>query len=82
MQAHAESIRRRLANGPTTPRQLVDLIGISQPTLSRALTHLGPSLVRMGAARSIQYFLRDDARGLPDLSIHTILALPFCVAGF
>lgn len=64
MRAHAESIRRRLAQGPATPKQLVDLIGFSQPSLSRALVHLGPALVRMGAARSIQYFLRDDARSL------------------
>ena len=72
MQAHAELIRKRLASGAATPRQLVDLIGFSQPTLSRALTHLGPSLVRIGAARSIQYFLRDDARGLPDLGVHRV----------
>ena len=72
MQAHAEMIRKRLASGPATPRQLVDLIGFSQPTLSRTLTHLGPSLVRIGAARSIQYFLRDDALGLPDLSAHRV----------
>ncbi|MFM7657030.1 MAG: type II toxin-antitoxin system HipA family toxin YjjJ [Burkholderiaceae bacterium] len=72
MRAHAESIRRRLAQGPATPKQLVDLIGFSQPSLSRALVHLGPALVRMGAARSIQYFLRDDARSLSDLSIHRV----------
>ena len=72
MRAHAESIRRRLAQGPATPRQLVDLIGFSQPSLSRALVHLGPALVRTGAARSIQYFLRDEARSLPDLSIHRV----------
>lgn len=72
MQAHAESIRKRLAQGPATPRQLIDLIGFSQASLSRALVHLGPDLVSTGAARSIQYFLQDPSRGLPDLSIHRV----------
>jgi hypothetical protein len=49
MQAHAESIRKRLAQGPATPRQLIDLIGFSQASLSRALVHLGPDLVSTGA---------------------------------
>ncbi|MEN3113251.1 type II toxin-antitoxin system HipA family toxin YjjJ [Uliginosibacterium paludis] len=45
---------------------------MSQPTLSRALAQLGPELVRLGAARSIQYALRDTRRGLPEMPVHRV----------
>lgn len=69
---NAEAIRARLAVGPQTGRQLTDFIGISQPTLSRALAELGDDILRIGAARSIQYALRDGLRGLPDIAIHRV----------
>lgn len=72
MSACAEAIRLRLAQGPASARQLIDFIGLSQPTLWRALTELGPSVVRMGAARSIQYALRDERRGVADISIYRV----------
>ena len=37
-------------------------LGVSQPTLSRALRTLGDDLLPLGAARSIQYALRDATR--------------------
>ena len=72
MSLHAESIRVRLSSGPLSARQLIEKLGISQPTLSRALIELGDDVVRIGAARSIQYALRDTVRELPDVSINRV----------
>lgn len=72
MSPHAEAIRVRLFSGPLSARQLIEKLGISQPTLSRALIELGDEIVRIGAARSIQYALRDTGRGLPNISINRV----------
>lgn len=72
MSLHAEAIRILLSGGPRSARQLIEKIGFSQPTLSRALTELGKDVVRIGAARSIQYALRDTSRGLPDIPIYRV----------
>jgi hypothetical protein len=72
MSPHAETIRLRLSGGPLSARQLSEMLGISQPTTSRALSELGEDIVRIGAARSIHYALRDSARGLPDIAIHRV----------
>ena len=53
-------------------RQLIENVGVSQPTVSRALSELGDEVVRIGAARSIQYALRDTTRGLPDIPIYRV----------
>lgn len=53
----------RLLGGPLSGRQLSEIIGVSQPTISRTLIELGDEVVRIGAARSIQYTLRDVMRG-------------------
>lgn len=72
MSPYAETIRQRLSSGPLSARQLIEHIGVSQPTISRALLELGDEVVRIGAARSIQYALRDTARGLPDIEIYRV----------
>ncbi len=72
MPSHADTIRRRLSAGPLSARQLIENIGVSQPTISRALTGLGDDVLRIGAAQSIHYALRDSARGLPDIPIHRV----------
>ena len=72
MSPHAESIRIRLSDGPLSASQLFESIGVSQPTISRALTELGDQIVRIGAAQSIQYTLRDTTRGLPDIPIYRV----------
>ncbi len=72
MSTHTDAIRIRLSGGPQSARQLTDNIGVSQPTISRALTELGKEVVRIGAARSIQYALRDTTRGLPDIPIYRV----------
>jgi len=72
MSQNVDTIRMRLFGGPLSARQLTDNIGISQPTISRALTELGDEVVRIGAARAIQYALRDTSRGLPDIPIYRV----------
>lgn len=72
MASNAERIRDQLADGPLSSRQLIENIGISQPSLSRAIAGLGESVLRLGAARSIQYALRDSLRGLPEMPVHRV----------
>jgi len=72
--AQADRIRSLLAQGPAPARQLINLIGLSQPTLSRAIAGMGTEIVRIGAARSIQYALRDTARGFAEVPVYRISA--------
>jgi DNA-binding transcriptional ArsR family regulator len=72
MSPHVDVIRKRLSGGPLSARQLTENVGVSQPTISRALTELGDEVVRIGAARSIQYTLRDTTRGLPDIPVYRV----------
>ena len=72
MATHAETLRLRLAGGPQPARSLATALGASQPTVSRTLAELGDEVVRFGAARSIQYALRDAVRGLPDIPVHRV----------
>lgn len=74
MSSQSETVVPRLAQGPCTARQLVEFTGFSQPTVSRLIGGLGDEVVRVGAARSIQYTLRDRGRGLPDLAIYRVNA--------
>lgn len=72
MSTHFDNIRTRLSRGPLSARQLIDNIGVSQPTISRALRELGDEIVRVGAAQSIQYALRDTTRGLANIPIYRV----------
>jgi hypothetical protein len=72
MSAHLDAIRLLLATGPQSAQQLIENMGISQPTLSRALSRLGDEVVRLGAARSIQYTLRDTGRGISDMPVYRV----------
>jgi len=68
------------------------ILHVSQPTVSRALKTLGDDLVPFGAARSIQYALRDSARLELHAPIYRISAegqlrelgklIPVCPEGF
>ncbi|MFM2112399.1 MAG: hypothetical protein RLZZ271_1059 [Pseudomonadota bacterium] len=72
MQTTADLIRMRLSQGPANARQLMGLLSVSQPTLWRILSGMGPEVLRFGAARSIQYVLRDHGRGLEDLVVYRV----------
>lgn len=72
MNDHLQQLRRSLAQGPRTARELADSLGVSQPTVSRLLAELGGELLRLGAARSARYALRDALRGLPDMPVYRV----------
>ena len=72
MSQHDYAIRSHLFGGIMSARQLAEKIGVSQPTISRALVELGNEIVKIGGARSIQYALRDAARGLPDIPVYRV----------
>ena len=72
MPSHSDTVRTRLHGGPQSSRQLTENIGISQPTVWRALAALGDEIVRIGGGRSIQYTLRDPSRGLPDIAVYRV----------
>ncbi|EMT6574307.1 MULTISPECIES: type II toxin-antitoxin system HipA family toxin YjjJ [Providencia] len=67
-----DMIRQLLRREPATARQLADIMNISQPTISRALTSLGEDIVRIGSGPSIQYALRDTFRGFDTAPIYRI----------
>lgn len=72
MSLHLDALRILLASGPQSAQQLIEKMGISQPTLSRALSRLGDEVVRLGAARSMQYTLRDTSRGAADIPVYRV----------
>ncbi len=72
MHPNVAALLTLLSNGLHTSRQLAAKMGVSQPTVSRAITALGDEVVRLGAARSIQYILRDTSRGLPDIPVYRV----------
>jgi DNA-binding Lrp family transcriptional regulator len=74
MSLHLDALRILLAAGPQSAQQLIEKMGISQPTLSRALSRLGDEVVRLGAARSMQYTLRDTVRGVADIPVYRVNA--------
>ena len=55
---HPLAIRRLLAQGPMTAREMAQKMAVSQPTVSRALLAMGDEVLRFGPYRSIQYALR------------------------
>lgn len=72
MQNRVESLRRILQVLPMTAKQLIDKIGISQPTLSRTLKGLEEEIIRIGAGPSIHYALKHPARGFNAVPIYRI----------
>lgn len=72
MPERSDRIRQLLNQGPMTSRQLTEIMGISQPTLSRALRTLGEEIVRIGAGPSIQYALHGAWRGFRSAPIYRI----------
>lgn len=74
MSSHLDALRLLLASGPQSAQQLIEKLGISQPTLSRALSRLGDEVVRLGAARSMQYTLRDTGRVAADIPVYRVNA--------
>lgn len=72
MSRHADSIRQQLAAGLCTARQLVEKTGLSQPTISRALSALGEEVVRLGAGPAIHYALFDSTRSALAVPVYRV----------
>lgn len=72
MSRYSDSIRLLLSQGIASARTLAGKAGISQPTVSRALTDLGNEVLRIGAGPSIQYALRDSSRGFASVPIFRV----------
>ena len=72
MSAQVDILLQQLSREPRTARQLADILGVSQPTISRLLAALGDKIARFGAARSIQYARRDTFRGLPEIAVYRV----------
>lgn len=72
MDNRSDTLRQLLRQGPLNARQLADSIGISQPTVSRALKALGEDIVRIGSGPSIHYALRDTYRGFHSAPVYRI----------
>ncbi len=71
---HADSIRSQLALGPVKVRQLIEVTGLSQATISRALAALGDEVVRVRDGNAIQYALRDTGRTFGDIPVYRVSA--------
>lgn len=92
MASHTADIRRLLSEQPCSARYLIDKLQISQPTLSREIATIKHEILRLGAARSIQYALRDRSRGLNETPIYQVgidgkvsqlgLLIPVCPDGY
>ena len=72
MTLHADSLRLRLANGPQTGTQIAKEIGLSTPTVTRALAGMGDDVVKTGQRRYTRYFLRDHSRGFSDIPVFRV----------
>jgi len=75
MSSHVDALRIQLGRGPIQVRQLIEKLGLSQPTLSRAIKALGDEVVRVGAGPSIQYTLRDTGRGIGEVPVYRVSAV-------
>lgn len=60
MHSIADSLPQLLARGVATSAELQRELGVSQPTLSRALSGLGEKVIRIGQGRSTRYGLRRE----------------------
>lgn len=58
----ASLARKQLRLGPRTTRQLMAALNVSRSTLRRTLQALDDQVIKVGAARSVKYALRDPAR--------------------
>ncbi|MBK9347857.1 MAG: type II toxin-antitoxin system HipA family toxin YjjJ [Burkholderiales bacterium] len=67
-------IRTALATGPVAGGALCAGLGVTRPTLARALASMPGEIVTWGAARSTRYALRDTFRGLPDIPVYRVNA--------
>ena len=72
MTLHADALRLHLASGPKSGSQMAKEIGLSQPTVTRALAAMGDEVVKTGQKKSTRYMLRDRSRGFDDVPVYRV----------
>jgi hypothetical protein len=69
---YADQIRLSLTPGPLSAVKLMGKLGISQPTMSRAIRGLGVDAVRIREGRTSRYALRDNERGMAECPVYQV----------
>jgi len=72
MPTHTDLLRLRLAAGPQSGTQLAKGLGISQPTVSRALATMAGEVMQVGQKKGSRYVLRDAGRGFGDVPVFRV----------
>jgi hypothetical protein len=72
MPTHVDLLRLRLAAGPQSGTQLAKGLGISQPTVSRALATIAGEVLQLGQKKGSRYVLRDTGRGFGDVPVFRV----------
>lgn len=72
MSDRATQIRTALAAGPVPAGALCAGLGVTRPTLARALAAMPGEIVTLGSARATRYALRDTFRGLSDIPVYRV----------
>jgi hypothetical protein len=72
MLTHTELLRLRLATGPQSGTQMAKDLGISQPTVSRALAAMAGEVLQIGQKKSSRYVLLDRGRGFSDIPVFRV----------
>jgi len=72
MPTHTDLLRLRLAAGPQSGTQLAKQLGISQPTVSRALATMAGEVLQLGQKKGSRYVLRDAGRGFGDVPVFRV----------
>ena len=68
----AEMLRLRLAAGPQSGTQMAKDLGISQPTVSRALAAMAGEVLQIGQKKNSRYVLLDRGRGFSDIPVFRV----------
>lgn len=72
MTLHADTLRLRLAAGPKSGSKIATEIGLSQPTVTRALAAMGEEVIKIGQKKSTRYLLRDPSHGFSEVPVYRI----------
>ena len=72
MPTHTDLLRLRLAAGPQSGTQLAKGLGISQPTVSRALATMAGEVMQVGQKKGSRYVLRDTGRSFGDVPVFRV----------
>ena len=72
MPTHVDLLRLRLATGPQSGTQMAKDLGISQPTVSRALATMAGEVLQLGQKKGSRYVLRDAGRGFGDVPVFRV----------